>query len=340
MQPSGNELTYSKLALGFLEKHRLLPTPEHYAIGYYYCMGRNRELIDEIDKLTANTIPFTPSITAQLYQKYIIATSQQKSADAVATNAQRILADVIKVIHEFSSGTKDYHQGIDQYVGDISDRFKGTGVEHLVEELVKTTVGMRQRSEKISKKLEESTQEIKTLKQSLQQVSAEAQRDFLTSVYNRKSFDGLAEEQLQAAREQQAELCLLMIDIDHFKQFNDRFGHLLGDEVLKVVAGTLTETLKGRDIVGRFGGEEFSVVLPETPLDGAMKVAEMIRSAIAGKELKRKDTGEMYGTITVSIGVARFHPGADTLASLIRRADDALYQSKRTGRNRVTREAA
>src|SRR6185312_12323338 len=148
-------------------------------------------------------------------------------------------------------------------------------------------------------------------------------------------FEKLFEEYAAAARQGHTEMCLLMIDIDHFKNFNDEFGHLLGDEVLKIVARTLTEILKGRDVVARFGGEEFVAILPETPIEGAMKVADIIRGAIAGRELKRKDTGTSFGSITVSIGVARYRPEEDTLPTLIQRADTALYTSKHGGRNRV-----
>ncbi|MDX1975372.1 MAG: GGDEF domain-containing protein, partial [Rickettsiales bacterium] len=148
-----------------------------------------------------------------------------------------------------------------------------------------------------------------------------------------KMFD----ENALVAKEQNKQLCLIILDIDHFKSFNDRFGHLLGDEVLKTVARTLTDCLKGRDVVARFGGEEFVVILPDTPIEGALKVAEMIRSTISTKELKRKDTGETFGTITVSMGVASFHPTSDTLPTLVKRADDALYKAKHNGRNQVIR---
>ena len=130
-----------------------------------------------------------------------------------------------------------------------------------------------------------------------------------------------------------------MMDIDHFKAFNDNFGHLLGDEVLKIVAKSLTDCVKGADVVARYGGEEFSVILPNTPLNGAQRVAETIRATIAKRELKRRDSGESYGQITVSVGVSLLRPGSDTNESLIKRADDALYKSKRHGRNRVTLEA-
>ena len=108
--------------------------------------------------------------------------------------------------------------------------------------------------------------------------------------------------------------------------------------MLKIVARTLSDTLKGRDIVARFGGEEFVILLPDTPLEVATRVSDMLRNAISSKELKRKDTGENYGTITVSMGVTRYRHGSDTLSVLTKRADDALYKSKRDGRNRVTSE--
>lgn len=335
---SENDLYYAKLALTLMQKNHVSPAPENYAIWFNYAKGQNKDLVREVDNIVNNAVKFTQETSSYLHNKFILSSGTSKVVDDAAANAQKILMEVAKVIHNFSDETQNYNKGVDEYLDNISQKFEDTNVKAIVKDLISATATLKQKGEKISKKLEESTNEITTLKKNLQQVTIESQRDFLTGVFNRKAFEKYVDEQIAAAREAKTDLCLLMIDIDHFKQFNDRFGHLLGDEVLKIVARTLTDILKGRDVVARFGGEEFVVILPETPIDGAMKVADMIRTAIAGKELKRKDTGETYGTITVSMGVARFRPESDTLPLLVKRADDALYISKNSGRNRVTRE--
>ncbi len=333
-----NDFQYAKQALSFMLKHRVSPAPENYDIWYHYAKGENKALMHEVDSVINNNLTFTQETSSYIHNKFIMPSRPQKVVDDAALSAQKVLADVLKIIHTFGTDTQDYNQGVDQYLETVSQKFEGTGVQDIVKELIGATAAMKEKGEKISQKLEESTNEISALKKNLQQVTIESQRDFLTGVFNRKTFEKYVDEQITICRDKKFEMCLMMIDIDHFKQFNDRFGHLLGDEVLKIVARTLTDILKGRDVVARFGGEEFIVILPETPMEGAMKVAEMIRVAIASKELKRRDTGENYGTITVSIGVSRFRCDTDTLPILIKRADDALYVSKNSGRNRVSRE--
>jgi diguanylate cyclase len=139
--------------------------------------------------------------------------------------------------------------------------------------------------------------------------------------------------------EQGEPFCTLLIDVDHFKRFNDDFGHEVGDQVLKLMAKMLGERLREGDFPARYGGEELIVVLPGAALSIAIEVGERIRKAVCEGQIIRRSTGEKLPGITVSIGVAQFREG-EPLADLIDRCDRALYLAKKSGRNRVEAETA
>jgi diguanylate cyclase len=164
-------------------------------------------------------------------------------------------------------------------------------------------------------------------------VRKESLTDPLTGVANGKAFDTAMETALLALAEGE-NVSLMMCDIDHFKKFNDSFGHQTGDQVLRLVANCLSDNVKGRDTAARYGGEEFAVLLRGTALADATHIAEQIRESVEGRKLVKKSTGDILGTITISIGVAQFVPG-DTAETVIRRADACLYGAKQNGRNLV-----
>ena len=141
-------------------------------------------------------------------------------------------------------------------------------------------------------------------------------------------------ELMTAANVEPKPLALIMIDIDHFKKFNDNYGHQIGDQVLKLVGRTLTDCVRGQDVAARFGGEEFAIILPNTNLDGAYVVAENIRNNVAAKKITRRSTGDSLGQITLSLGIAMFRRGEEP-EQFLRRADEGLYLAKGAGRNRT-----
>src|SRR5262249_18448575 len=153
-------------------------------------------------------------------------------------------------------------------------------------------------------RLSVSKQETNQLQENLEVVRSESLTDPLTTLANRKSFDDTLEKAIAEARLEGQPLSLMMTDIDHFKKFNDTYGHLTGDQVPGLVAMTLKQNVKGKDTAARYGGEEFAVVLPNTPLRAAVTVADHIRAAVMGKDLMKRSTGEHLGRVTISAGVA------------------------------------
>jgi diguanylate cyclase (GGDEF)-like protein len=156
--------------------------------------------------------------------------------------------------------------------------------------------------------------------------------DALTGLYNRRHLDELGLREFIRARRFERPLAALMIDIDHFKRVNDSFGHAAGDQVLASLAQRLQAIVREVDILGRYGGEEFVALLPETNRESAIGVAERMRSEV---ERMLPVIGETEITITVSIGIAMLTPGVADLRSLVADADAALYIAKRAGRNQV-----
>jgi diguanylate cyclase (GGDEF)-like protein/PAS domain S-box-containing protein len=158
-------------------------------------------------------------------------------------------------------------------------------------------------------------------------------RDPLTGLFNRRFMEESLERELRRAMRGKQQVALLMLDIDHFKRFNDTFGHQAGDALLRALGNLLKESTRGQDVVCRYGGEEFAFVLAGASLDAARKRAELLREEI--KQLNVRHGGQPLGAVTLSIGIAVFPDNADSAESLLKAADNALYRAKEQGRDRI-----
>ena len=328
-------MAFAEIALGQIKALRQPATPRNYEVWYAYATGYHPSLNQKINELLhqQNGV-LTDADLDQVYQDYLSPTRLSDRIDTVGSQVKGEIEQVMAMIDAAAGSANSYTESLadmSEKLGNSKDR---EGLRAIVEGLVQTAKEMEVSNQKLEERLNASKQEIDALQENLEAVRTESLTDPLTQLANRKFFDTSLEHAIADARAKNEPLSLMMTDIDHFKNFNDSFGHLTGDQVLRLVAMSVKQNVKGQDIAARYGGEEFAIVLPNTVLRSAITVADHIRRAVMTKELMKRSTGEHLGRVTISIGVATLHKG-DTVQTLIERTDTCLYAAKRHGRNRV-----
>jgi diguanylate cyclase len=327
-------LAFAEIALGQIKALGQPAYPRNYEVWYAYATGYNPALNQTINETLARAGTLNSIDIDQIYDTYLSPARLTDRIDNVGGQIVEEIEQVMSMIDNAAGSATHYTESLahaTQSLGSTKDR---DGLRAIVENLVRATRLMEGNNSQLEQRLKASKQEINQLQVNLEAVRHESLTDPLTSLANRKYFDQALEKFIAHSVTTNEPLALLMTDIDHFKAFNDTFGHLTGDQVLRLVALSLKQNVKGQDIAARYGGEEFAVVLPGTTLRAALVVADHIRRAVMTKELMKRSTGEHLGRVTVSIGVAVLKKG-ETGQCLIERADGCLYAAKRCGRNRV-----
>lgn len=327
-------LEFSKNAFEGMAKHSVPPTPENFQVWYTHMAGRNPNLSHMMSILVDNNQEFTAAISQDLYDRFF---TTQIGDDVLHETTDRIneeLGRILEYVGEASDGATNYGTTLKSAEGALISETDAGGLKAVIDNVLTETRKMEEINQKLEQKLVDSTSEVSQLRGDLEDMRKEALTDALTGIANRKLFDMELRRAARDAMENGDTLSLLMIDIDHFKKFNDTYGHQVGDEVLKLISNTLKKSVKGGDLPARYGGEEFAVVLPKTDIKGAISVAQSIRGRISTRKLVNRQTNTNLGKITVSIGVAQFEYG-EKLTHLIHRADQALYTAKHKGRDKV-----
>lgn len=325
---------FAEAAMAAMARHQIAPSPNHYLIWYSDCSGCFPELSKRLRSIEEQGRPFTETLLDELHERFFGTGRQVRLLDETCQRIEITMTHLLAQVGGVSRDASNYGDRLESFSDKLDPAKPPPELQVLVNEILGETREMQARARRLETELAESSQQIEGLRFDLAKAQREANTDSLTGIANRKYFDhelGAAAEQARANVEP---LCLLLADIDHFKAFNDTHGHQVGDQVLRLVAQVLTASVKGRDLAARYGGEEFAVILPQTDLEGARKLAEQIRKTVAGNRIRLKSSGQHLGNITLSIGCAQYDPH-ETLGEVIRRADDALYQAKHQGRNRV-----
>jgi diguanylate cyclase len=328
-------LGYANSAMDLLRRASIPPYPQFYELFYTYATGVNPSLNTRINAIFREGAPDT-DMAERIYNEFLKAQDANERISTVSERMSRRITAVHDAIDTAMSTANAYSGVLRTATGDLGTDMGAGELRTLAGVLLSETRQMQDANHELELKLEASRDEIAGLQRDLDDVRREAQLDPLTKIFNRKFFDEELQHALASACDDRP-LSLLLLDIDHFKRFNDTWGHQTGDQVLRLVAMTLKSNIKGKDIAARYGGEEFGAILPDTDLEGATIVAENVRRAVQAKELLKRSTNEKLGRVTASLGIATFRWG-DTVGSLIERADQCLYAAKAAGRNQVVSE--
>ncbi|HHJ39790.1 MAG TPA: GGDEF domain-containing protein [Methylothermaceae bacterium] len=323
---------YLRLTLPWLAKFKLPMNPINYAIGYDYIAGNNRLLREAIDNLTKNQQSLTEAHCIQFYRQYILdeaARRFEKVGDSLSHLVQQTLQEVEKTEAQASQSSVNLEEQAQALSTQPPEK-----IAEVLQNVIQETRALAETGSQLKNNLHYTNLEITQLRAELEMMKEAAFTDALTGLLNRRAFDMRIQHVVAMFPHEFSSVFLLILDLDHFKKINDNFGHLTGDKVLRFTAHLIKKYLPKGQAAARYGGEEIAILLANVNREEAINVAENIRSELAKSRLQRKDNGEPIGQVTVSVGVASLREG-DSIDDLIERADTALYEAKKQGRNRV-----
>lgn len=328
-----------KKAIPLMVKYKMPVTPINYAIWYCYVQGDNPQLNEELDKVIGQYNTCSAQTAQEIFDKHIndeeLAFFQQMSEKFHGTveQVQLDLSDTIQYSKSFTTSLVDSQNELKTFSSINSFNEILSCVERLTDE----SIAMQDYARGFQTKLAQAYNEIKDLKEALNMTQEAVDRDSLTGLFNRGKFDADIVEFCLNASSQKVQdklATLIMFDIDHFKRFNDDFGHQKGDEVLKLVAEKVQSSVQNEHKAYRFGGEEFCITGYFNNINDALIFCNQLRLNIAQLTIRKKEDSNNKRNISASFGIAFLKPFSKSCL-LVEKADKALYLAKTHGRNRV-----
>jgi diguanylate cyclase len=325
---------WARKAIEAMEAYRVWPTALNFELWLHYVSSKDSDVAAKIGSVLNSGQRFTDQVGEKIAAEHL--PSARLSEEIL--DAGKSLTEELNSVSRALESARESSEAYGQQLASASKTLGEDGadaIRTMVETLNSATDRVREENKALETQLADTNEELGRLREHLEQVRHDSMTDTLTDLANRKAFDEALERSQADADKDGQPLSLAILDIDHFKVFNDTWGHQTGDQVIRYVASVLARAATGQRTAARYGGEEFALILPGEAAEAAQAVIEAARVEISSRILKRRSTNEDLGAITISSGIAQQQPG-DEPADLIERADAALYCSKRDGRNRTT----
>lgn len=334
---SKNSVEWHNKASKFLQEHNIPPNPVSHLIAYEYFSHRRPELNKRINERLRDDASLDVYFLRDLFEEFCI-NQQEGKSEAHISNLQNLLLKVLEGISLSGTEAEAYSRVLEQQKTALDSDLGTEDLKNIANNLLEATQEAISENEKMKEHLQSAEENTRQLQRQVAELKEETSKDPLTGLYNRKALNERLSELVDEVSKSEEPLTLCMFDIDHFKAFNDNFGHQVGDQVIQLVSKTLQDKSRSSDFPARYGGEEFTLILPGTKMDIAELIASRIHQAVSRLALVKRSTKERLPSVTISMGLASFREG-DSGESILSRADQALYHAKQTGRNRIVTEA-
>ncbi len=325
----------ARQAIEVMQSHNIWPTPLNFELWLHFVGDPESPLGKEIQRLLGAGQQITENVSEELAEAFLPKAKLNDQIRDAGDQLSHELSAVAKAMDAAQRSSTHYGETLATVSSKLAAPDAPKNVHGIVETLSTATKRVQKENRTLEAQLKESTAEVNRLRDHLEQVRRDATTDGLTNLANRKAFDEELERACAAAEAHATPLALAVLDIDHFKSFNDTWGHQTGDQVIRYVASVIGRMAAPPRFAARYGGEEFSIIFPAENGAAVVQTLDRIREEVCSRVLKRRSTGEDLGAVTVSAGFAERLQG-ESVHSLMERADSALYTSKRAGRNRVT----
>ncbi len=327
--------TLARQALTDMEAAGVWPTPLNFELWLHYIGDPEGPLGREMSRLLASKGAFTEGTSEMLAAEYLPRGRLSEEIRDAGAVLNRELTSVSDAIAKAQQSQAEYGVTLADASASIDRVAEPADLKQVVTGLSTATNRVQEENAVLERRLETSTKEVARLREHLEQVRRDAMTDALTNLATRKAFDEELLRACEEAEQNRSTVSLAVLDIDHFKRFNDTWGHQTGDQVLRYVASVIGRISKTPRVAARYGGEEFAIIFPNESAAVVEAALNGIREEIGTRALRRRSTNDELGAVTISAGLAQRRPG-ESGSSLLDRADEALYVSKRSGRNLVT----